>query len=68
MKKQLETGKTVLIFLHSEDWRDCLRRWLDSHPQTERIEKSKGVNKSVTMSVSSWRKFCAYYHFSFKDI
>jgi len=64
----IETGITVFIFLHSEDWRDCLQRWLGAHPRASRIEKGKGVNKSVTMAVSSWRRFCAYYHFSFKDI
>jgi len=68
MKRNLETGKTVFIFLHNDDWRDCLRRWLDAHPQTPWIEKGKGVNKNVTMAVSSWRRFCEYYHFPFKDL
>ena len=68
MKKKLKTGKTVFIFLHNDDWRDCLKRWLDANHRTPRIEKGKGINKSVTLAISAWKRFCEYYHFPVKDL
>jgi len=68
MKGKNKNERTIFPAMHSEDWQDCLRRWLDAHPHTRRTEKGKGINRSVTMAVTAWKRFCEYYHFPFKDL
>lgn len=68
MRHRIKTDKTVFLEFHGAVWRECLQHWLDAHPRTVRWRSGDWVNGTVTMSESSWRRFCSDYHFSFKDL